>query len=135
MRNLFVMAILLFGVSCMGQFNRYKATNYASDIDGKGWCEWQAPTGTLIVCFDIDEGLITINNKFEDSFILTGTPEFIEDLTDSDGDDYSQMRSYAIDQTGVECTIKIKTWDDYNLLHFYIYYSSLSYVYEVKEIY
>lgn len=95
------------------------------------WTDWMETN--LLIFYNIKDGIITIDNKFNDKFYVRNAPE-AKTTKDKQGREVIEFRMKAYDQNEKPVYIKIRTWSDDNSVQFYIYYTNLRYVYDAKQI-
>lgn len=135
---LVVFGLLLFMVCSYSQETfRFRTTSVAASEYNTAteeydeWSDWME--AKLLIIFNTEDGIITIDNNYNDKFYIRNAPE-AETLRDKQGREVVEIRLKAYDQNEKPVYIKIRTWTDDNSAQFYIYYTNLRYVYDAKQL-
>jgi hypothetical protein len=136
MKKLLLLSIILImGLSMQAQNIMIKTKAYSVSFNNNqkwsDWSEWE--DANLLIKIDLNDESITIDNQFEDKFyIRTITEEGTG--KDKDGDTWTKFGFDCYDKDGTACNLYTKAWDDYNIVHLYVNYSNVQYVYTGKRL-
>jgi len=82
----------------------------------------------ILIFIRTDDNIVKINNERNDKFFVYKWNNKITGR-DEDGNTWSEFLLYCFDKDGNKCILSYKTWDNYNMVYFSIYYSNLIYWY------
>ncbi len=127
MKRLIVLLFLsLFFLTSYAQTYRYRAQSYAfgerSSYTGNIiWGDWQKCR--VIITIDFDEDYIEVYSSRTQNYVIVGVDR---NYYDKDGAQVVDMS--AIDEEGIECTVKLRVQRD-GVAQLYSYYSDIAWVY------
>lgn len=123
---------LLFTLLTFGQqfFLRTDAVS-ARGGAGQTWSEWQELN--ILIHFNLDDEVITVDNAFADKFYIRSWSEPAS-VEAEDGDIFNTVYMKAIDKDGVECELFYATHDTNETKIFVAIYSNIEYRYRCAKI-
>jgi hypothetical protein len=129
-----ILSIIFFTSNFVyGQVHKLRSTSYSSKymINEYSWSEWsEAEETNVLITFDLTNNRITIYSKITQIYDIA---QYEGKTTDEDGDDI--LSYFCIDKDGIKCRLKCLKLNSRNgIMQIYVYYSDMSWVYNVYSL-